>query len=84
MTAELHLAEDALALHFFLSTLRACSTLLSRTRTCTRRSSSIEQLKGPMAKTPGPLARDMHNPDADGTRDARPGTPGWVYRLSLN
>ena len=57
MAAEFHLAEDTLALHLLLSTLRACSTLLSRTRTCTRRSSSIERLKGPMAKGPGPLAR---------------------------
>jgi len=44
MTAELHLAEDALALHLFFSTLRAWSTLLSRTKTCTRRSSSIQRL----------------------------------------
>src|SRR5262249_27718960 len=41
---------------FFFSTLRAWSTLLSRTRTCTRRSFSIEQLIGPMAKALGPLA----------------------------
>ena len=38
MAAELHLAEHALALHLLLSTLRAWSTLLSRTRTCTRHS----------------------------------------------
>src|ERR1039458_3040971 len=41
---------------FFFSTLRAWSTLLSRTRTCTRRSSSIERLMDPMAKAPEPLA----------------------------
>jgi hypothetical protein len=32
---------------FFFSTLRAWSTLLSRTKTCTRRSSSIQRLKAP-------------------------------------
>src|SRR5271165_7069985 len=47
---------------FFFSTLRAWSTLLSRTRTCTRRSSSIELLMGLMAKTPGPLAHGSAQP----------------------
>jgi hypothetical protein len=41
---------------FFFSTLRAWSTLLSRTRTCMRHSSSIERLKGQITKAPGPLA----------------------------
>ena len=39
---------------FFFSTLRAWSTLLSRTRTCTRRSSSIDRLMGPAVD--GPVA----------------------------
>src|ERR1035437_6360569 len=37
---------------FFFSTLRAWSTLLSRTSTCTRRSSLIERLMGPTVGGP--------------------------------
>jgi len=52
---------------FFFSTLRACSTLLSRTRTSTRRSLSIERVKRPTAKAPEPRRTDMHNPRSDDT-----------------
>ena len=53
---------------FFFSALRAWSTLLSRTRTCTRRSSSIERLMGPWPRRPGLLAHGYAHAGADGTR----------------
>ena len=49
MAAEFHLAEYALALHLLLQHLEGLGT-------CTRCSSSIERLMGPMAKALGPLA----------------------------
>jgi hypothetical protein len=75
MAAEFHLAEDALALHLLLKHLEGLVDIVVTTRTCTRRSSSIERLKGPMAKTPGPLANGYAQSDADGTTGARPRTP---------
>jgi hypothetical protein len=69
---------------FFLSTLRACSTLLSRTRTCTRRSSSIERLKGPMAKGPGPLANGYAQSGYRWHPRSKAADTRMGFRLSLN
>jgi hypothetical protein len=72
MLAEPHLAEDAVALHLLLQHLEGWSTLLSRTKTCTRCSSSIERLMGPMAWRSGHWRTDMHNSRADSIRGYEP------------
>ena len=54
--AELHLAEDALALHLFLQHPEGLVDIVVTDENLHGRSSSIERLLGPMAKAPGPLA----------------------------
>ena len=68
MAAELHLAEDALALHLFLQHPEGLVDIVVTDENLHGRSSSIERLMGPMAKRPGHWRTDMHNSGADGTR----------------
>jgi hypothetical protein len=56
MAAELHLAENALALHLFLQHPEGLVDIVVTDENLHGRSSSIERLMGPMAKAPGPLA----------------------------
>src|SRR6266568_8735513 len=71
MAAEFHLAEYALALHLLLQHLKGLVALLSRTRTCTRCSSSIERLKGP-PRCSGHWRTDTHNSGAKGHQRYEP------------
>ena len=56
MAAELHLAEDALALHLLLQHPEGLVDIVVTDENLHAVFPSIERLRGPMAKSPGPLA----------------------------
>ena len=79
MAAELHLAEDALALHLLLKHLEGLFDIVvpdENLHAAFLFDRAVERTNG--QGDPDHWRTDMHNPDADGTREARPRTPGWV------
>ena len=79
MAAEFHLAEDALALHLLLQHPEGLFDVVvpdENLHAAFLFDRAVERTDGQGG--PGHRRTDMHNPDADGTRDARPRTPAGV------
>jgi hypothetical protein len=84
MTAQLHLAENALALHLLLQHLEGLVDVVAMDENLHSAFLFDRAIDwGRWPRRPGHWRTEQNNPDANGARGARPPAAGW-FRFSLN